>query len=132
MMAAPHRRRAAPTRADLVLLAALIAAVPLSRQAVGAAAGGAAGGTRLALTGAGSEESADLRQDGEYSIAGPIGTTIVRVQDGEAWIAQAPCTNRLCVRMGRLRGPGRALVCLPNRVVVRVAGTAADVDAIAR
>src|SRR5262245_21197444 len=111
MTAAPCRR-AAPTRADLVLLAGLVAAVPLSRQAVGATPHD---GTRVELRGGATREWAYLRQPGENSIRGPIGTTVVRVQDGAAWIASSPCRNRLCMRMGRLHGPGRALVCLPNR-----------------
>jgi hypothetical protein len=123
------RRRRAPTPADVVLLAALVAAVPLSHRAVATTA---SAGFQLELCSADTRRIVDLRRDAEHEIGGALGTTVVAVRGGEAWIAHAPCANRLCMRMGRLRGAGRALVCMPNRIVVRVLGAPADVDAIAR
>jgi len=126
------RRRRAPCAADVVLAAVLVAAVPASQRAVAAAGGGA--GRTLELQAAGVTQVVPLHHDADYPLGGPAGGVVVRVQDGRAWITDATCRDRLCMRMGTLRGPGRALVCLPNRIVVRVRGDAgsAGVDAIAR
>lgn len=74
----------------------------------------------------------DARRDADYALQGPLGTTVVAVRHGEAWIAQAPCRNQVCVHMGHLKVAGRALVCLPNRILVRFAakGPAEGPDAV--
>ena len=129
----PRTRRRAPSPGDWALLAVLVAAVPLARYAV--PAHGAA--TRIVVRAAGAPDRfVDPGRDTTLAIAGPLGATEVRVEGREVWIAASPCRNQLCVRMGHLRAPGRALVCLPNRVMVRFAGrpggTRPDVDTITR
>jgi hypothetical protein len=111
-------RRRAPTPADLVLLALLVAA------AVALQVGGRRGGAShdlLLRSSTASDCWVDARRDADYPLSGPLGTTVVTVRHGEAWIAQAPCRNQVCVHMGHLKGAGRALVCLPNRILVRFA-----------
>ena len=66
----------------------------------------------------------DARHDADYELTGPLGPTVVTVRRGVAWIAHAPCRNQVCVHMGHLQGTGRALVCLPNRILVRFASKA--------
>jgi hypothetical protein len=124
------RRRRAPTRADLLVLVLLVAAIPLAARWP---PGGAAGAV-LRLQSPAEAREVDPKIEARYELRGPVGVTSVRVAGGEAWIERSDCRNRLCVRMGRLRGPGRALVCMPNRVVVRFAAAAAPgvPDAITR
>ena len=76
----------------------------------------------------------DPGRDTTLTVAGPLGPTLVRIEGREAWIVTSPCRNQICVRMGRLRAAGGALVCLPNRVMVRFEGRngASGVDAITR
>jgi hypothetical protein len=126
------RRRRPPCAADIVLWIAIAAAVPLSQRALAQAGG--RGGDRLVLQSGAAIVTVRLQRDSTYTLPGDLGPTRVRVAGGAAWIDSASCRDRLCVRMGRLRGPGRALVCLPNRVVVQVRGPAASagVDAVAR
>jgi hypothetical protein len=126
---APRRR--GPTRGDILLLAALVLAVPALRYA---SAGGSRvpGGVLVVRCGDAPELRLDARRDGDFDLHGPQGETLLRLRGGEAWIAAAPCRNQLCRRMGRISRPGRALVCLPNRVLVRFVGAAPDVDGITR
>ena len=132
MSTPPPRRRRAPCVADIVLWVLLAAAVPLSQRALAQA--GARRGDVLELRSAGATRTVALHRDSTYTLAGAAGPTHVRVAGGAAWIDSATCRDRLCVRMGRVRAPGRALVCLPNRVLVQVRGDTAgrSVDAIAR
>ena len=127
----PRRRRRAPTPADLVVLALLAAAVPLARRAAAIP-----GDSHVVLVRAGSQppQVVDARRDATIDVVGPLGPTRVRVQHGEVWIESASCRNHLCQRMGRLRGPGRSLVCVPNKLLVRFAPAAPNntVDTITR
>jgi hypothetical protein len=123
------RRPRAPTAGDVLLLLALVAAIPLAHRA----AGGTAGAALLQVQCDGQpERDLDPRRDADVVVRGPVGETTVRLRGGVAWIESAPCRNQLCRRMGRIDRPGRALVCLPNRVLVRFAGRAPDLDAISR
>ena len=74
-----------------------------------------------------------LEQDGEYQIAG-LYVNLVEVRDGKAAIASSTCPGQDCVHSGWISQPGRSVVCLPNRVELRIEGgsTASEVDAVVR
>lgn len=61
-----------------------------------------------------------LEKDGEYILNG--GTNILVIEKGEAYISEADCPDRTCMRTGKLRHVGQSAVCLPNRVSVTVIG----------
>ncbi len=101
----------------------------------------------LALTG-GSEENlrVQIRKDGEVirelpldtdaviSVEGDYANTVV-IRDGQVAITESNCPGEDCVHSGWIRRSGRSIVCLPNRVEVRITGgTPAedDVDAVVR
>lgn len=125
-----RRRRRAPTPADIVVLVLLALTIPVSQRWTR----GDGAAVRLVVRDAHGERRFDATRDLDLQVRGPLGDTHVRVADGEAWIVAAPCRKQLCRRMGRLRGPGRSLVCIPNRVVVRFEGAtgAAQPDAVTR
>lgn len=127
--APPRTPRRAPTLADLVLVGLVLLAIPLSWRAGRV--------TRLAsrlvfVEADGQRRTLDADKDQTVALQGPLGITRLRVESGEVWIESAPCERQLCRRMGRLRGPGRSLVCVPNRIAVRFAAPGEEVDAIAR
>jgi hypothetical protein len=62
-------------------------------------------------------------------VSGPLGDTVVDIRDGRARILSSPCTNQTCVASGAIHARGQWLACLPNRVMVRISGQAAEVDA---
>ncbi len=126
--AASRARSHAPTPADLVVIALLLASVPLARFWRPERAGS----TRLEIQSAAGLEAVDARIDRDLEVTGPVGVTVVRIHSGQAWIARAPCRNRVCQRMGRVTGAGRSLVCIPNRVVVRFAAHDPSVDGVTR
>ena len=61
-----------------------------------------------------------LSEDGEYSING--GTNILVISDGCAFLKEATCPDKLCVRQRKISLSGERIVCLPNRVMVEVLG----------
>lgn len=64
---------------------------------------------------------AETRVEGEY-------TNIICIREGAAAITASDCPGEDCVHSGWIRSAGRSIVCLPNRVEVRIAGEEAEVD----
>lgn len=75
----------------------------------------------------------DLNQDQEILITGAQGgANLLIIKDGYASITEASCPDKLCVHQKDIRADGQTIVCLPNKVVVKViGGEAPEVDAVA-
>ena len=56
------------------------------------------------------------------SFAGPLGETVVVLEDNGVRIERSPCKNQTCVAMGTIHRRGQWLACLPNAVLVTVEG----------
>ncbi len=48
------------------------------------------------------------------------GYNLLVIEDGEAYIKEASCPDKLCVNQGRASKNGESLVCLPNKTTVTV------------
>lgn len=78
---------------------------------------------------------------GEYSLANdqdiPIvihGEVIdtVTIKDGSAYMSEASCPDRLCMKMGKISKDQETIVCLPYKIVVTVVSEEeSDYDSIA-
>ena len=68
-----------------------------------------------------------LTQNAEVEIAGEY-TNTVSISDGRAAITQSNCPGEDCMHSGWISAAGRSIVCLPNRVEVRITGATDDVD----
>ena len=68
------------------------------------------------------DRDADIVVDGEYK-------NRIVVKDGKVAILESSCPGEDCVHSGWISRPGRSIVCLPNRVEIRLeGGTAAEDD----
>ncbi len=62
-----------------------------------------------------------LSADGEYEINN--GTNKIKIADGEVWMLYANCPDKKCIHeFGKIHSIGETIVCLPNKVVVKVVG----------
>ena len=52
----------------------------------------------------------------------------ITVKDGAIAFTASNCPGEDCVHSGSIHSPGRSLVCLPNRVEIRILGEQRDVD----
>ena len=52
----------------------------------------------------------------------------ITVADGAIAFTSSDCPGQDCVHSGSIQSAGRSLVCLPNRVEIRVTAAADDVD----
>ncbi len=67
----------------------------------------------------------EIDLSGEYS-------TVVIAENGRVSISSSTCRDKVCVKTGWLTKIGQSSVCLPNRVVVRIAGENSEFDGISR
>ncbi len=84
--------------------------------------GGPPGGTVLVQVNDKTVARLDLRTDSEVTVAGFIGSVRVQTREGKVRVAEAGCPNRICVRTGWRNRAGDIIVCVPNRMVVRILG----------
>lgn len=63
-----------------------------------------------------------LHTEQTFAVPGPLGNTIVVIHDKEVHVSESPCRAKICVRTGHISRTGQLIVCVPNKVVVRVIG----------
>ena len=68
-----------------------------------------------------------LNKNGTYELYGShLGTNTLVIEDGKAYISEASCPDKQCMKQGKISRTGEMLVCLPNRVVVKIADSEND------
>jgi len=94
---------------------------------------GAAGGTtaQVYINGELAYE-VDLEAIGEPYTFAPQAGNIIRVESGRICIESADCPDQICVRQGWIAGGGIPIVCLPNRLVIRIEAASRAFDAISK
>lgn len=61
------------------------------------------------------QENATVTIPGEYQ-------NVIEIQGGKVAITEANCPGEDCVHTGWIHTPGASIVCLPNRVEIRIVG----------
>lgn len=56
----------------------------------------------------------------EFKVEGNTGYNIIQVEDGEIWIHDATCPDKICLSQGKIGKDGELIVCLPNKLMVQV------------
>ena len=63
-----------------------------------------------------------LSKSGTFPLNG--GTNILVVENGEAWVSEADCPDKVCMGMGKISRNGEFIACLPNRLLIVIEGAA--------
>jgi hypothetical protein len=63
-----------------------------------------------------------LDADERVVVPGPLGDTIVRIHDKQAWVESSPCANQVCVAAGHVTAQGEWVACMPNNVFLMIEG----------
>ena len=66
-----------------------------------------------------------LSEDGSYSLNG--GTNTLVIEDFGAYVTDSDCPDKTCERTGRISRVGERIICLPNKLEVRVVGAGDDI-----
>ena len=71
-----------------------------------------------------------LYENRTVTIEGVYSNTVA-IRDGAVYMEESNCPGKDCVHSGSIEKPGRSIICLPNRVEIRVTGQS-DIDAVVR
>ena len=73
-----------------------------------------------------------LDTDTTVRIGDDTNYNILVIKDGEAWVSEASCPDKICVNKGKIQYDGESIICLPNKVVIEtVGGGTAQEDVVA-
>lgn len=61
-----------------------------------------------------------LKSVQEITVQGTIGTVQIQTDGQTVWLHGSPCPYKICEKMGKIHRSGEMIVCVPNRVVVRI------------
>lgn len=114
----PAPRRAGSVAVILVLLA-LVGGICLATSAFAASDGTLAARVTDAD---GATYDLPLDVDATLTVTSSAGTNVICVQDGAVHVAHASCPNQDCVCQGEVSKAGQQIVCLPNQLVISIAG----------
>ena len=105
-------------KADIVMLILLVAAGILGYVALKASMK-KGGSVKVSIDGK-VIETISLDDDGEYRIEAEGGYNLLIIKDGEAYLKEADCPDKLCVKQGHITKEGETIVCLPHKVIIEV------------
>jgi hypothetical protein len=71
-----------------------------------------------------------LSRDQQIEVPGPLGISIITIQNRKARIASDPSPRQYCVRQGWLQQAGEIALCLPNQVSVELTGSKKKYDSL--
>jgi hypothetical protein len=116
-----------PRLTDGILLALLLALTIFSPKLIPARIAG----DTLVIKTSDSVYEISFKDEGSHVIDGHAGQATLVVKNGEAFLRNAPCPLKICEAMGPVSRSGEVILCLPNRIYIRVTGEE-EVDAISR
>jgi len=59
-------------------------------------------------------------------VKGKLGESIVKIKRGRVRMEESACPLKLCVKQGYISNQGEEIICVPNRVVIRIIGGKLD------
>ena len=89
------------------------------------------GGYAVVVINSTETQSYPLNKDTQVTLKNGDGYNILVIENGQAYIKEASCPDKLCVKQHEVEFNGEALVCLPNKITVKIVSDAeSDVDFI--
>jgi hypothetical protein len=74
--------------------------------------------------------TSELSHDRTLSAQGPLGDSVIEINQGRARFVSSPCRGQVCVHSGWLQAAGEIAACLPNRISLTLHGQHPRFDAI--
>lgn len=71
-----------------------------------------------------------LSRDRQIEVPGPLGVSLITIQNRKVRIASDPGPRQYCVRQGWLKQAGEIALCLPNQVSVELVGSQKRYDSL--
>lgn len=48
------------------------------------------------------------------------GYNIINIENGQIWIHEASCPDKICIQQGKISRNGEMIVCIPNRMFIKI------------
>jgi len=64
-----------------------------------------------------------LSENKIIAVPGP-GVSIIEIKDGRVRMLSSPCPDKLCIKEGYIDKAGQVIICIPNRIVIKIEGRA--------
>lgn len=62
------------------------------------------------------------------TITGPAGESVITAEPGRICVSHADCPDQICVHQGWISTEAVPIVCLPNKLVIRLEGPGAETE----
>ena len=73
-----------------------------------------------------------LDENKQYTILDGKNINKIKIEDGKVWVTDASCPDKLCVKQGKIDKDGQSVICLPNKVVIKIVSDKKDeIDEVA-
>ena len=109
-------------RNDLILIAVLLAAAGIAFGII--QLGKKSGGYAVVVQDGKEVATYPLNVDTSVTINSPTGFNTLVIKDGKADVTDADCPDKLCVNQHSISYDGETIVCLPNKLVVKIVSEA--------
>jgi hypothetical protein len=131
-MSEPRLKEAKPaagtgmTRRSIIVGVGLLAAALIAQAGITLFGTLRKGQSAQITDGDGNIHEIPLNTNERKEITTALGTNTVEVADGQIRIVEASCANKDCIHQGAIGKPGQTIVCLPNRLVIRIEDSSGD------
>jgi hypothetical protein len=72
-----------------------------------------------------------MQTDSLYHLQGVLGPADIEVADGHVHMLRSTCPHQTCMKMGWISQPKEVVVCIPNRILIRIEGKSEnDLDGV--
>ncbi len=63
-----------------------------------------------------------INKDNLITVKGPLGDTVIQIKNKKVRIIKSSCPNHICIKSGWISSTHDALICLPNKIIVKISG----------
>lgn len=109
-------------KADIAAVLAVLAAAVLTAVLFHVIASRQEQGTAVIYLDGKQIRTVQLDTDGEFTVGGAYENTIT-VRDGRIAVTASDCPGEDCVHTGWISRAGSSIICLPNRLEIRITGS---------
>jgi len=54
----------------------------------------------------------------------------VSIKSGKVSVIESSCQNKICIKTGVIKNPGQLIVCVPNKVVIKIVSNKKNFDTL--
>ena len=123
-----HNLKLMFTRYDILLIVGLLAVALLALVVIRYRAGEV--DTAVAQVDGEEVIRLPLADDRRFSVEGLLGKTEIEIKDRRVRVTDSPCGRKTCVHTGWIYKSYQTIICMPNRVAIRLVGDGDKLDGI--